>query len=33
MINPEDMKKAYENINDDLRKALHTAYDRIKSLP
>ena len=31
MINPEDMKKAYENINDDLRKALHTAYDRIKA--
>ena len=31
MINPEDMKKAYENINDDLRKALHTAYNRIKA--
>jgi histidinol dehydrogenase len=31
MICPDDMKKAYENINDDLRKALHTAYDRIKT--
>ena len=30
MICPEDMKKAYENINDDLRNALHKAYDRIK---
>ena len=31
MICPDDMKKAYENISDDLRKALHTAYDRIKT--
>ncbi len=31
MISQEDMKKAYENINDDLKKALHIAYDRIKS--
>ncbi len=30
MICPDDMKAAYENINDDLRNALHTAYDRIK---
>ncbi len=25
MICPDDMKKAYENISDDLRKALHKA--------
>jgi len=31
MINVDDMKKAYENINEDLRNALHTAYDRIKT--
>jgi len=31
MISQEDMKKAYENINDDLKKALHIAYDRIKT--
>jgi histidinol dehydrogenase len=31
MISQDDMKKAYENINDDLKKALHIAYDRIKS--
>ena len=31
MINVDDMKKAYENINEDLRNALHTAYDRIKA--
>lgn len=31
MVCPDDMKKAYENISDDLRKALHTAYDRIKT--
>jgi len=31
MISQEDMKKAYENINDDLKKALHIAYDRIKA--
>ncbi len=31
MLCPESMKKAYENISDDLRKALHTAYDRIKT--
>ena len=31
MINPDDMKKAYENIDEKLRAALHTAYDRIKN--
>ncbi|AXX91447.1 histidinol dehydrogenase [Malaciobacter molluscorum LMG 25693] len=31
LISKEDMKQAYENINDDLKKALHTAYDRIKA--
>ena len=31
MISPKDMKAAYENINDDLKNALHTAYDRIKT--
>jgi histidinol dehydrogenase len=30
-INPEDMKKAYEKLDDKLRSALHLAYDRIKS--
>jgi len=30
MINPDDMEKAYNNIDDKLRAALHTAYDRIK---
>mgnify|MGYP000659739354 FL=1 len=30
MIDQEDMKQAYANIDDDLRNALHTAYDRIK---
>lgn len=31
MISQEQMKKAYENIDEDLKKALHTAYDRIKA--
>ncbi len=31
LISSEDMKKAYENIDDKLRDALHTAYDRIKA--
>ena len=31
MISQEDMKKAYENIDDNLKKALHTAYNRIKT--
>ena len=30
LIAQDDMKKAYENISDDLKSALHTAYDRIK---
>ncbi len=30
-INPEDMKKAYEKLDENLRNALHTAYDRIKA--
>jgi len=30
LISCDDMKKAYENINTDLKNALHTAYDRIK---
>jgi histidinol dehydrogenase len=30
MINTSDMEKAYNNIDDKLRAALHTAYDRIK---
>jgi histidinol dehydrogenase len=30
LISQEEMKEAYENINDDLKNALHTAYDRIK---
>lgn len=31
MINPDDMKKAYNNLDEKLRAALHTAYDRIKN--
>ncbi len=31
IISQEQMKKAYDNINEDLKKALHTAYDRIKT--
>ncbi|RXJ99166.1 histidinol dehydrogenase [Arcobacter sp. CECT 8986] len=31
LISKDDMKAAYENINCDLKKALHTAYDRIKA--
>ncbi|MDD3007502.1 MAG: histidinol dehydrogenase [Arcobacter sp.] len=31
LISQEDMKKAYENIDEKLRQALHTAYDRIKA--
>ena len=31
MISQDDMKKAYENIDDKLRASLHTAYDRIKA--
>jgi len=31
MISQEEMKKAYENIDDNLKAALHTAYDRIKA--
>ncbi|RBQ28206.1 histidinol dehydrogenase [Aliarcobacter vitoriensis] len=30
LISQNDMKKAYENIDENLRNALHTAYDRIK---
>ncbi|MCK9336587.1 MAG: histidinol dehydrogenase [Arcobacteraceae bacterium] len=30
-IATDDMKKAYDNLDDDLRKALHLAYDRIES--
>ena len=30
MINPADMEKAYNNIDEKLRNALHIAYDRIK---
>ena len=30
MISQDEMKAAYENINDDLKNALHIAYDRIK---
>ncbi|MFZ9658955.1 MAG: histidinol dehydrogenase [Arcobacteraceae bacterium] len=29
-INPEDMKKAYENLDSELKSSLHTAYDRIE---
>ena len=31
MINPNDMKKAYDNIDEKLKEALHIAYDRIKN--
>ncbi len=31
LVDVADMKKAYENIDEDLRKSLHLAYDRIKS--
>ncbi len=31
VISQQQMKKAYDNINDDLKKALHIAYDRIKA--
>lgn len=31
MICPTDMKKAYDNLDEKLRAALHTAYDRIKN--
>ncbi|MBS9782246.1 MAG: histidinol dehydrogenase [Arcobacter sp.] len=31
LISKEDMKKAYENIDEELRKSLHIAYDRIKA--
>ncbi|XOB62790.1 histidinol dehydrogenase [Campylobacterota bacterium DY0563] len=30
-ISQDDMKKAYDNIDENLKKALHTAYDRIKT--
>ena len=30
-ISQKDMKKAYDNMDEDLKKALHTAYDRIKT--
>lgn len=31
MICPDSMKKAYDNLDEKLRAALHTAYDRIKN--
>ena len=31
MLSQEDMKKAYDKLDDKLRAALHTAYDRIKT--
>ena len=31
MICPDSMKKAYDNLDEKLRVALHTAYDRIKT--
>ena len=31
MICPDSMKKAYDNLDEKLRSALHTAYDRIKN--
>ncbi len=31
LISQEDMKKAYENIDENLRASLHTAHDRIKA--
>ena len=30
-VDPEDMKKAYDSIDDQLKESLHLAYDRIKS--
>ncbi|GAB6044686.1 histidinol dehydrogenase [Caminibacter profundus] len=30
-ISDKEMKKAYENLNDELKKALHLAYERIKA--
>jgi len=30
-IKPDEMKEAYENLDDELKKALHLAYERIKS--
>jgi histidinol dehydrogenase len=31
MINPDDMKKAYDNIDEKLKDALHIAFNRIKT--
>ena len=31
MLCPDSMKRAYDNLDDKLRSALHTAYDRIKT--
>lgn len=31
MISQDDMKKAYDNMDEELKKALHIAYDRIKN--
>lgn len=31
MVCPDSMKKAYDNLDEKLRAALHTAYDRIKN--
>ncbi len=30
-VDPEDMERAYNNIDEDLKKALHLSYDRIKA--
>ena len=30
-VSKEDMKKAYDNLDDEVKKALHLAYDRIKA--
>jgi histidinol dehydrogenase len=30
-IDPQDMQKAYENLDKNIKEALHTAYDRIKN--
>ncbi len=30
-VSTDDMKRAYENLDDELKKALHLAYDRIES--
>jgi histidinol dehydrogenase len=30
-IKPDEMREAYENLDDELKKALHLAYERIKS--